>query len=264
MADLTTFDDLSIHYETHGFDADNPVLVFLNGMTQTTRNWTTHTRRMKESFRLITYDARGQGQSDAPDTTPTLKDHSRDLKRLIDKLDVDRANLVGFSHGARVALGFATHFPDRLDRLVLCSATAAPTALARTIVRSWQKVLESGGLEALAWAAIPHILGDEFLEQNERLLDNIARASVERNSRQGTRLLLEGLAEFPELTELAADVSAPTLVISADADPLVTPDGAARLAELCGGDHELVANCGHTVPIERPDQFRDLVVDFLS
>ena len=264
MPTLSTFDGLSLHYETHGFDEPNPPVVFLNGLTQTTRNWTTHTRTMHHRFRVITYDARGQGQSDIPDDAPQLEVHARDLEALLDELDVDRAHLVGFSHGARVALGFAADYPERVDHMVLTSATARPTALARTIVRCWAEILKRGGLESLAWAAIPHIVGNDFLEQHGFLLDNIVRASVDRNPEEGTRLLLDGLREFPDLSGLAERIQAPTLVICADADPLVTPEGARKLADLCDGQFELVENSGHTVPIERPDKFRELITDFLS
>lgn len=263
MPEFTNSDGLSIFYETHGFDNTGPVVVFLNGMTQTTRNWATHCRELKDDYRIVTYDARGQGQTDDPDEPPTITEHARDLHQLLDELDVDRPHLVGFSHGARVALGFAAHYPDRLGRLVLCSVTAEPTALARTIVRSWREVLDEGGVRALSWAAIPAILGNEFLEDNAFMLDNIIRASTDRNSEEGTRLLLEGLEDYPPLKEPAGDVEAPTLVVSASEDPLVDAEGARELAELCGGDHILVEGCGHTIPIERPDQFRETITDFL-
>ncbi len=264
MPQFTTSDELTLHYETHGFSNSGPVIVFLNGMTQTTRHWTTHCRKLRDSHRVLTYDARGQGRSDAPTSAPSLETHSRDLLELLKHLEIDEADLVGFSHGARIALGFATRYADRLRRLVLCGATAQPTALAETIVRSWQEILELGGLPALAWASLPTIIGNDFLEKNAFLLDNIVRASVERNSEQGTRLLLEGLVNFPPLDDLADQVGAPTLVITGEADLLAPAEGARQLAELCGGTHKLIKNSGHTVPIEQAEEFRRLITDFLG
>lgn len=264
MPNFVTSGNLSIHYKTHGFDKDGTVLVFLNGMTQSTRHWSSQVRELRDQFRILTYDARGQGGSDNPRQAPTLDEHARDLRELLDHLKLKKVDLVGFSHGARIALGVATQYKKRVRRLVLCSATAAPTALARTIVRSWRELLNHGGLPALSWAALPTILGNEFLTKNEALLPNIVRASVERNSLEGTALLLEGLINFPPLDDLAGKVKAPTLVISADADPLVTPEGAQKLAQLCGGTHQLVTNSGHTIPIERPRAFRKLVTQFLT
>ncbi|MFU8806046.1 MAG: alpha/beta fold hydrolase [Bradymonadaceae bacterium] len=264
MPSLTLEDGSSIHFETHGFDAENPAVVFLNGMSQTTQHWTSHARSLREHYRVVTYDALGQGKSDVPNEAPTIERHADDLLAILDELDLERVCLVGFSHGARVALGFAALHPDRVSGLALVSATARPTALARTIVRSWSEVLELGGLAAMAWSALPTILGTEFLEKNERLLSNIINASVQRNSPEGVRMLLEGLTNFPNLDELATRVRAPTLVIAGDQDLLVEPEGARKLASLCGGEYLEIVNTGHTIPIERPKEFREMVVDFLN
>lgn len=264
MPTFTTSESLKIHYSADGFDNPGPVLLFLNGMTQTTRHWASHAREFRKSRPVLTYDARGQGKSDPPPAVPTLDDHVSDLNQLLNHLEVEEVDLVGFSHGARVALGYAIAHPERVRKLVLCSATAEPTAMARTIIRSWQEVLASGGLPALAWASLTDILGANFLEQNERLLKNVVQASVERNNPEGVRLLLEGLAGFPPLDDLAGKVTMPTLVISAAEDLLVTPEGAAKLAQLCSGEHRLVEDSGHTIPIERPKLFRELVREFLA
>lgn len=265
MPKFTTDDGCKLHFDTRGFDHDGDTIVFLNGMTQSTAHWNTQANAFAdEGFRVLLYDARGQGKSEVGDQPLTLERHADDLDALLADQRVDRAHLVGFSHGARVALGVASHHPERLDRLVLCSATARPTALARTIVRAWHGVLEEGGLKAMSWSALPTILGNDFLQKNESILEGIVRASVQRNSEKGVRALLEAMMDYPDLSALAQQVDAPTLVIWADEDLLVTADGARELAELAGGDHARVAGVGHTIPIEAPEEFRGLVQDFLK
>ena len=206
------------------------MVVFLNGMTQSTTHWNSQGRAFTASHRVVTYDARGQGKSELGSAELTLDLHADDLAGLLEELDVERAHLVGFSHGARVALGFAQRHPERLDRLVLCSATARPTALARTIVRAWKVVLDKGGLEAMSWSALPTILGNGFLEENESILDGVVRASVQRNSEEGVGALLDAMKGYPELDELAHSVDAPTRVISASEDLLVERSGAQQFS----------------------------------
>ncbi|QDG53979.1 alpha/beta fold hydrolase [Persicimonas caeni] len=265
MPKFTTFDGTTLHYKTTGFDNDGDVLVFLNGMTQSTAHWNSQAKAFAEAgYRVLTYDARGQGDSELGDAELTLDQHAHDLDALLDELEVDRAHLAGFSHGARIALGVANYHADRLGKLVLCSATARPTALARTIVRAWHGVLTNGGLTAMSWSALPTILGNNFLEKNENILKGIVRASVQRNSEEGVRALLEAMMDYPDLSDLAKNVSTPTLVVSADKDLLVTPEGARELAELAGGEHALVTGVGHTIPIEAPEEFRRLVREFLE
>jgi 3-oxoadipate enol-lactonase len=256
-------DGLELHYDTYGFEGDAPVVVFLNGMSQSTLHWKSLGRALSERWRVVTYDARGQGKTPVGELELTLERHADDLAALLEHLGVARAHLVGFSHGARVALAFANHHPSRLDRLVLCSATARPTALARTIVASWRGALAAGGLEAMSWAAMPMILGDRFLEQNEKLLSGIVRASVQRNQQEGLRRLLDAMIAYPALDELARGVQAPTLVLSGDEDPLVTAEGARELALLCDGRHVEITGVGHTIPIEDPERFKARVEEHL-
>ena len=267
MSDLLQLPDGgNLSYELHSPEhlAERPAVVFLNGMTQTMLNWQSQVSAFRRRTAVLTYDARGQGQTALGQRTPSLEQHALDLVALLDHLDLGRVHLVGFSHGARVALATAVEAPERVERLVLCSATAAPTAMAQTIVRSWRQILERGGLEAMAWAALPSILGERFLQEHQKILDRIVAASVQRNTPEGIGALVAELERAPELAELARQVQCPTLVLSASDDPMVTAAGASRLAELAGGHHRLIADCGHTIPIEAPLAFRASVTEFLD
>ena len=264
MPTIATADDTQLHYEFDDSAGERPAVVFLNGMTQSTQHWSTQVDLFSEDFRVLTYDARGQGKSELGDLAPTMDRHTDDLARLLDHLDLERAHVVGFSHGARIALGFAADKPGRLSRLVLTSATAEPTAMARTIVRSWREILEAGGLEAMTWAALPAILGDAYLEQHESIIDGIVRAALRRNSERGVRALLEAMEDYPDLDSLAGRIEAPTLVVSASEDLLVDGDGAEKLAELTGGRHCEITGVGHTIPIEAPQEFHARVSQFLT
>lgn len=264
MPTLTLAPDGSLLYAYHeGPSRDVTPLVFLNGMTQTTMSWKTQARALRDRMSVLTYDARGQGESSPGAGELTLAQHGDDLALLLDELEIERAHLVGFSHGARVALAFANHHAHRLERLVLCSATASPTATARAILQSWRAVLRLGGLEAMSWAALPEILGEHYLTQHEHLIDGIIKASVGRNSADGIARLLDAMIAYPALDTLARGVKAPTLVISGAHDRLVTREGAQALANLTRGKHVEIEDVGHTIPIETPQRFRELVTDFL-
>jgi 3-oxoadipate enol-lactonase len=256
-------DGATIEYQSDG-NADAPALLFLNGMTQTIRHWSRQAKHFESEYRVLRYNARGQGGSTLGDDEVSLERHTQDVAGLLDHLDIDRCHFAGFSHGARIACHTAARQPGLVDRLVLCSATATDNALARTTVRAWRQTLEAGGLEAMSWASLPTILGNDFLEQSEEMIEGIIRASVRRNSEEGVRALLDGLESYDPLGAFASDVEAPTLVISADEDMLVTREGAAKLAELTGGQHDHVTGVGHTVPIEDPMGFAKLVSDFLN
>ncbi len=263
MPYFRTQDNCSLYYETYGFDSSGPVVVFLNGTMLTTVYWKPHADALKDRFRVLLYDARGQGKSDLGERDLALEAHVEDFGGLLDHLGVEKAHLVGLSHGAQVALAFAADSPGRVDRLVLCSISAAPSSRARLIVRSWLEILESSGLEAMVWVALPIAFGESFLQQKERGLDALVKGIVTRNSKEALAAQLDAMMAYPAVSQMARDVRNPCLLISGSDDPIVTEEGARQLAVLCNGNHEHIAGIGHSIPAETAELFSKMVKQFL-
>ncbi|MDY6951672.1 MAG: alpha/beta hydrolase [Thermodesulfobacteriota bacterium] len=263
MAYFVTEDGCRIYYETQGIEPGQPVVVFLNGTMQSTVNWKPHGTALKDRFRVVMYDARGQGQSDLGKQKLSLEGHAADLGALLDYLEIKKAHLVGLSHGAKVALAYAAHAPERVDSLVLCSVTATLTHRARLFVRSWLETLKEAGLEAMIWASLPVVFGEGFLKDKARILEGLVKATARRNSKEGLRAFLEALLGYPSLSRTVPPLSIPALVISSSEDPLITEGGARELAGLCRGTHKHVTGIGHSVPSEAPELFNEMVFEFL-
>lgn len=253
---------ISLFYDDRG---NGDAIVLLNGMSQSTANWMTQARALRESFRVICYDGRGQGRSSLGPVPYTLDAHVDDLIALLDHLGIERVTLAGFSHGARVAVAAAALHPDRVSRLIVTALGTNEDPLRRAIVRSWYEILQRGGTEAMAWAALPDILGRSFLAAHEEQLDMMVRATTQRNTDEGLAALIDALRGYPSPVEEARRVRAPVLLVTGLEDQLVAPAAARELADcfrLCR--HVEVPDCGHTVPIEHPDYWRSLVVDFMK
>ena len=264
MPYFTTKDAYKIFYTTYGVEGSNPVVIFLNGTTQTTLYWGGLVPAFSKRFGLICYDARAQGQSDLGNKPISLKLHVSDLKDLLEYLTVDKAHLVGISHGAWVALAFSTEFPEMVDHLVLCSLSARTNDRSRTIVRSWLEILRLSGLEAMAWAALPSVFGNGFLNQHQKILDKIVAAVVLRNSRSSLIAQLEAVLQYPAPETMMEKLNQPALVISGAEDPIVDPGDVQRLAGLCMARHEELSGIGHSIPAEGPQVFERLVMEFLT
>ena len=254
---------MNLHHIVYGQTHQTCPIVFLNGMTQSTSHWKSQAKYFAETTKVLTYDARGQGASSLGLEPLSLELHANDLLELLERLEIEKCHLVGFSHGARIALAFASLYSDKVKSLTLCSATAIPSVRAKTIIRSWREVLTRGGLEAMAWCSLPSILGPDYLAANERMIRGMIRASVERNSSTGTTALLEAMMDYPDLSEFAVEVSCPTQVLFGSHDPLVDKAGAEELARLTKGQ-VFEIDSGHTIPIERPKEFQKHVEDFLA
>jgi 3-oxoadipate enol-lactonase len=262
MSYFTTSDGCKIYYETHGFEVEKPVMVFLNGTTQTTLHWRPQALFFKEHISVILYDARAQGKSTLGDKQLSLELHAEDLASLLRELKVAKAHLIGLSHGAHLALAVASQMPEKVDRLVLCSIGAEPGPKTRTIVRSWLEILKIGGLEAMVWAAMPSIFGEKYLKENEKILNKMVKAVVLRNRKDNLIAHFEAILTYPSPSRYAKKTRHPCLVICGSDDSMVVADRAKRLAEFCQASCAEIKHAGHTVQIEAPGLFNQMVLEF--
>jgi pimeloyl-ACP methyl ester carboxylesterase len=229
--------DLEIAYEEIG---TGPPLVLLHGASTTGRQtFAPLIPVLAESFRLILPDARGHGRTrwDAANgfKAEWLVD---DLSALVDRLDLGTFDLIGYSMGAMTALGFAVAAPDRLRSLVVVGITTArePRASVGRRLMDPARILRSDpGWAAEMTATIDAAQGHGAWH---RLLPAIA-ADIETQP-----LLTPG--------ELRG-ISAPTLVVVGDRDPLVPVGQAWDLSRQVRDGRLFVApDSGHDVLIRRP------------
>jgi 3-oxoadipate enol-lactonase len=112
-----------IHYRLDG-SADASALTFVNSLGTDHRIWDAMAARLAPRFRLLRYDMRGHGLSDAPAGDYSLDMHVADLAGLLDAAGIGRTVLIGISIGGLIAQGFALAHPERLAGLVLLDTTA--------------------------------------------------------------------------------------------------------------------------------------------
>ena len=264
MPYLKTDDGCSLYYELLGDGPGKPTLTFLNGTLQTTIYWKLVSKSFTQQFRVLLYDARGQGESDLGQQPLSLERHVADLQALLFELNIHQTHMVGLSHGARVALAFGQKWPDSVLRMVLCSTSARSTFRARVIVRTWHEILRRHSLDAMVWASVPHVFGHKFLRQNEKVLERIVSTIVRRNKTEALRAHLEAMQNYAPITRGLQRHPFLVLVLTGEDDPLVTAEGGDQLAEMCGGRHMELKGVGHSLVAEDPQQFTALVSEFLS
>jgi len=108
-----------LYYEMTG---EGTPLVFIHGFTCDHRNWNPQVEYFSRNFKVITYDARGFGQSSVPDTVPYT--HAEDLAAMIDYFGIEQAVVIGHSMGGAPAFFYALNHPDRVLALVLAEGGA--------------------------------------------------------------------------------------------------------------------------------------------
>jgi pimeloyl-ACP methyl ester carboxylesterase len=252
---------LKIHLETYG-EGEQEIVV-CNGLSQTTANWRSITRQNPD-FRWIIYDARGHGRTQPGPRPYHLDDHVSDLLQVLDEAECRKPVLMGFSHGARVALRAAATEADRFAALVLVALASRVTNRRRAHVQAWWNCLRLGGVEAMAWASLPTIIGCKVLAKFPDLT-LLVKGSVARNNREGLDAMFEGMVNYPPVREDAVRVSLPSLIMRGGKDPLVEPRDAHELgAWIADARVTVFEDCGHTLPLEEPQRFMDTLRTFIG
>ena len=103
---------------------DKPPLIMLHGTAGSWENFCLNIAAHAEHFHCFAFDMIGSGLTDKPDFDYETQHYVQHLCDFMDAMSIDRASLIGLSLGARVASRFAVDHPQRLDKLVLISATA--------------------------------------------------------------------------------------------------------------------------------------------
>lgn len=116
---------IEIYHEVHG---SGPPLLNISGSGNDLRRSPASVLPINQAFETLSYDQRGLGQTDQPDTDYTMADYADDAAALIEAHGWTRCHVIGTSFGGMVALDLAVRHPEVIDRLVLCCTSPGGSA----------------------------------------------------------------------------------------------------------------------------------------
>lgn len=256
-----------LFYEIHG---DGPPLVLVMGIGYDSSLWTLQqVPVLSTRFRVVILDNRDAGRSSRAIHPYTVADMADDVAGLLDALDIHRTHVLGLSMGSMIGMEFALRHADRLDRLVLAGPAAAPARSAVDPIFIWNWVKGNDhhgqvfGAQQFTW-----LFSSSFLRNKQAVQETIALLASNPNpvGPEAYDRQAQAYLHFDALDQLGA-INAPTLVIVGEQDLLTPPWVAREVANgIPGSRFELVTGDGssHVMPIERPDDFNRLVMNFLA
>lgn len=251
---------LKLHHRIQG-PPGAPWMVLLNGLLSDATMWAGALPGLTERHRVLTFDSRGQGRSDAPLEGPyPVSMLAQDAWELLERLDIQRPWLVGLSNGSSVALELLAGHPGAWRGAVLTSAVPRIDFSMALRLRHWLHCLELGGPGLQFDAAAPYLWGDGFLEQRHAVLrDYFLKQKYRNEPFHGSRHQIEGVLRWDIRSRLAA-IQDPVLFL-AGAEDLLTPVWkcleTARLVPQ--SRFETVPGVGHAFPVENPRAFSERV-----
>lgn len=252
----------------HLLEGAGPPVVLLNGGMMTFSSWEPVAARLRQRYRLLRFDFRGQLQS--PGEAPlTLAGHAADVAALLDAAEWESAHLVGTSFGAEVALEFAAAAPARVRSLTLITAMDRATAEFRRqsdVMRAILAGVAAGGdRTAFYRELIDGVYSDDY---QRREADTIAarRAQIDQLPLAwfaGIDRLLVALEEFDLGSRLAA-IRSPACVVIAEHDLVMARERALALAAALRAEVAVHPSSGHGLVVEDPEWLAEVCLEFLE
>jgi 2-succinyl-6-hydroxy-2,4-cyclohexadiene-1-carboxylate synthase len=250
---------------------DEP-LVLLHGFTGSAETWEPFARTLGARFSLVAVDLLGHGCSDSPvDSERYRIDRCvEDLLTLLDRLQLERIHLLGYSLGGRVALHLALAAPERVGTLVLESASPGlgdPSERAARLKADAElaSLLERDGVEAFVdrWERHPLFATQNRLPSDVR---SRLRAQRLRSNPAGLAGSLRGAGAGAQeaLHERLREVRQPALLLVGELDSKYREMGRFMAAAMPEATLVVVPNSGHAIHLEQPAFFEQYVLDFLE
>ncbi len=251
---------VTLHYRLTG-PVNGLPLVFANSLGTDARIWDDVIAPLSTTYRILSYDKRGHGLSDAPPGPYSLDEHVDDLLGLADLAGFTRFGLAGVSIGGLIAQRTAIRKPNRIAALVLCD-TAAKIGSDRMWNDRIAAVRKSG------IASISEMVLDRWFSPSFKT-DNPAgyagwRNLLERTPAEGYAATCISLRDA-DLTDQLSSIALPTLVVAGEEDRSTPPDLVRATADrIPNARFEIIPGAGHIPSIEAPERLLALMQSYFK
>lgn len=246
-----------------------PPILLLHGFTGSGKTWSDFIPLLDKDYRVIQLDLPGHGKTNTPSVL-TMHEFCSELSSLLEVLDIDLISLIGYSLGGRTALSFACLFPEKVDLLVLESASPgivsgkerikrkqADEQLADWIVRN--------GTEGFVdyWESIPLFRTQQLLTKETQ--QNIRKERLSQRS-EGLAASLKGMGTGvqPSWWGCLSHLSLPVLLLAGSEDEKFLAINKNMAEAMPKAEFFAVSAAGHCLHVEQPEIFGTMVYDFLS
>jgi pimeloyl-ACP methyl ester carboxylesterase len=244
---------ITLYYESIG---EGHPLIFTHGFSATHVMWKAQ-EPLSKQYRLITYDARGHGDSDSP---PSSDEYSadtsvEDLFQLMNALEVNKAIIGGLSMGGYISLRFYLKHPDLVTALIIMDT--GPGYRNPTRMVEWNqsreelaKQLETEGISVLVAQATTQGRREISLKQTPIGLAHMSRKVVAQHD----SWVIENLDK----------IKVPTLVLVGENDTPFLQAAQYMEKNISGAKLMVVPNAGHSANIDNTEFFNDAILSFLN
>ena len=253
---------IQINFELTGQKAA-PVVMLSHSLACSLVMWNPQLDLLESHFRVLRFDTRGHGDSDAPEGAYTLELLAEDAIGLLDALDIDRVHFVGLSMGGMIGQCLALDYSSRLKSLALCDTAAVMPDDVQSIWKQRIKAAQAEGMQGQVDEILERWFTPEYLIKNPPEVEMIRQQVLVTPvaGYTGCSEAIRGLNYIDRLSE----IDTPTLIMVGEEDP-GTPVAASEAmhARISGSKLVILPGCRHLSNIEASAAFNEGLLQFLS
>ena len=204
-------------------------IVFIHGLSDSLLYWEFLANNLKHDYQVLRVDLQGHGESELENEEITIETYVRDLNNLLEKLDISKVSLIGFSLGSAVALSFAAKYPSKVDSIVLMSAFyKADDALKETLTH-FKNALNTS-FEEFYDVILPMVLCEDVIEANKKELELLKDIGSQNANTKAYIKAVDACLNF-NAEEYLSEIDVPTLILASKRDEISKLDMQKELSD---------------------------------
>jgi 3-oxoadipate enol-lactonase len=253
---------IQVNYILDGL-AGAPVVTLSHSLATDFSMWDPQLEALRARYRVLRYDTRGHGGTEAPGGTYSLPQLAADARALLAALGIAKTHWVGLSMGGMIGQTLALETPEVFSSLVLCDTSSRVPAEARPLWHERIKTAETQGMEPLVEPTIGRWFTPPFINSRKDVVDRV-RGMIRATPPRGYAGCCEAISLL-DLTDRLGAIRLPTLVVVGE-DDQGTPVAASKAIQerVKGSQLEILKSAAHLSNIEQPDAFTRAVTGFLA
>jgi len=256
--------NLVVSYTDEG-SVDAPVIIFIHGFPLNKSMWNKQMEALKDNYRVIAYDIRGHGDSDAGNEEFSIELFVSDLLSLMNVLKIDKASLCGLSMGGYIVLNAIENHPVRFEALVLSDTNciADPPQVKQKRMDTIESIRKFG-VEKYVDDSIMQLFAPESFTTHKKAISDV-KEMILNTSEQSLSKTLHALAQRKATCSKLPEITIPVLFLVGEEDQITPPEASELMNQkIKKSTMHIISHAGHLSNLENPDEFNEHIKTFFA
>ena len=253
--------DIEIYYEVHG---EGVPIVCVGGLGTDISLWKDYIKPLSKDYKVILFDNRGGGQTEAPEIPYSIEMMAEDIVALLEALHIPSAHFIGHSMGGAIVMQLCIQHRDKVRKAVIAGSFAKLPETARLQTLANRKLFDAGTpAEIMLESRLPWLYSNDFLSDPENIKKTIHKRlhSPFPQSPAGYYGQMDALLSL-DLSKDLNKIEAKTLIIAGDEDLFTPHTHHFLMKQIPDAKLAMIKHQGHLFNLEKPDECIQLIRDF--